>query len=766
MDSPRPDIPAPDDDGRPRAPDRPDPPDRSDHPTSIPIPLGRLEDLAAGRPVPASVQQAVASDPGLAARVAALRADNDLLAEFAAAIGPGGDRANGASPGSEADDPGVLPPADIVPGYRIESELGRGGQGVVYRATQVAARRPVALKLLARGVFAGDRQRRRLAREIEVLASLRHPGVVTVHDGGVTADGRPWLAMELVEGIRLDAAADAFRAMTAGNARRRDHRIARLVADVAAAVEAAHARGVMHRDLKPGNVLVDADDQPRVLDFGLARETQPGDSSITDAGSFLGTLLYAAPEQVQGDPSRIDVRADVFALGLILYESLSGERPWPTPTSLGDAVARTARPVTPLPQVAPGVDADLETIVIRCLAADPARRYPSAGHLREDLDRFLERRPIEARRDSRVYRARKLLQRRPLESATVAGLAVVLLAFAITSQWQSRRIAQRSEAYRGAAGAIVEAVASVTRDEEAGQLDHAAMLRRITDVVRESLPDDPELAIEARGALGLALLLEREHAAAALVLDEAIELAARHPEATDDAARAELLHTLGRVQYATGDFDAAIDAYTQALVHRRTVADSPDRKAALGMTMAHLAACHRRLGNLAAAEPLYRDALAVTLQARGPDHLDTAKRRNSLGVYLTDAGRDDEAADVFRDLRDQFARAGELRTTGGATASFNLGRCLTRLGRHAEAGTALADALAVRLELDPAADRTIGRVHLELARLRHAEGRTDAATADILEARRRFRAAGPPAARELAEVDSLAAQFTAGAPDA
>jgi tetratricopeptide (TPR) repeat protein/predicted Ser/Thr protein kinase len=730
-----------------------------DRPTSIP--LDRLEDLAAGRAVPDAVRRAVDGDPDLAARVAALRADNDLLAEFAAAIDPAGDRAGPDGAGGGGGDDDALPPADIVPGYRIESELGRGGQGVVYRATQITARRPVALKLLARGVFAGDRQRRRLAREIEVLASLRHPGVVTVHDGGVTDDGRPWLAMELVEGIRLDAAADAFRAQTAGHPRRRDRRIARLVADVAAAVEAAHARGVMHRDLKPGNVLVDADDQPRVLDFGLAREIQPGDSSITDAGAFLGTLLYAAPEQVQGDPARIDVRADVFALGLILYESLSGERPWPTPTSLGDAVARTARPVTPLPRVAPGVDADLETIVIRCLAADPDRRYPSAGHLREDLERFLARRPIEARRDSRVYRARKLVQRRPLESATVAGLAIVLLAFAFTSQWQARRIAQRSDAYRGAAGAIVEAVASVTRDEEAGRLDHAAMLRRITDVVREGLPDDPELAIEARGALGLALLLEREHAAAALVLDEAIELARQHPEATDDAARAELLHTLGRVHYATGDFEAATDAYTQALALRRTVADSPDREAALGMTMAHLAACHRRRGDLAAAEPLYRDALAVTLHARGPDHLDTAKRRNSLGVYLTDAGRDDEAADVFRDLRDQFARAGELRTTGGATASFNLGRCLSRLGRHDEAEAALAEALAARRELDPGADRAIGRVHLELARLHHAEGRADAATADILEARRRFRAAGPPAAGELAETETLARRITA-----
>lgn len=691
-----------------------------------------LERLAAGGEVPADIRERIERDPELAARVESIRADNDLLGEFAAVA------ARTSTPTGPA-------PHEPVPGYLVVDELGRGGQGVVYRAEQKATRRPVALKLLARGVFAGDRERRRLAREIEVLASLRHPAVVTVHDGGVTDDGRPWLAMELVEGRRFDEAAAALRASTSGRPRERDRVVARLVRDVAAGIEAAHARGVMHRDLKPGNVLVDAAGAPHVLDFGLAREAGDGETSISEGGGFMGTLRYAAPEQIAGDPAAIDVRADVFALGMLLHEALAGRRPWPDPSNLEEAVARVRRTPEPLRRAARGAAPDLETIALRCLAGQPDRRYPSAGHVREELDRFLDRRPITARRDSTTYRLRMLVRRRPVEAAATMTIAVLLIAFAVTAGWQAARLADRSARYREAASTIVAAIAEVKRDEETGLPDLADLLEQIAGVIETRLPDDPAVGIRARRELGAALLLERRLDTAERLLRDAVTIDDGHPGAVDARERSEVLHALGQVLYAQGRFEDATAIYTEALAWRRRTGTDAEDTVATARTMAHLAACHRVQRHWPEAGRLYREALALTESVRPADDLDVLKRRNSYAVFLTDRGRFGPAVEQLRTLEASFRRTDRVRTTGGGTCLVNLARGLVALGDFEAAAAAAAEAHAIRLEIDPADDRRVGQSLALLGRIDLERGLPAEAITRLDAAIMRLEAAGGPA---------------------
>lgn len=685
--------------------------------------------------------EAIEADPNLRAQVDRIRADNALLGDLLVAAGSaGGDAASPSGPnaaGSRATPPPgaaanhgeATTPAtrEPVAGYVVSGELGRGGQGIVYRATQTATRRAVALKMLTRGAFAGDRERRRLEREIEVLAGLRHPGVVTVFDGGVTPGGRAWLAMELVEGRRLDAASADLRAAAgpSGRGRDRDRSVATLIRDVTAAVEAAHRLGVMHRDLKPGNVLVDDAGAPRVLDFGLARPVRGGDHAVTETGAILGTLVYAAPEQLAAAPGGVDVRADVFALGVMLFEALAGTRPWPNPTSLADAVERGRTEIAPPSRSIDGLDRDLETIIMRCLAVDPARRYPTAGHLREDLDRFLASRPVLARRESRLHRVRLFVRRHPLASA--AATAVVGLA--IVSTVMSVRYARALDRNRSFTASLMDMVDATVRDESNEAVNMADVLEAMGGTMREKLPDEPQLRFRMLSTLARAEFDAREYVDAVRTAREALEAGEQAGES--DVQLARLHDLLGRVHYAAGDITAAVAAYEAAIPGRIAGAVDADGRAALAQTQAHLGASHRRRGDLDAARPLYREALATTIAVRGAGHLDTAKRRNGYGVLLISLGRDAEAAVQFASVHEiMLATEGDVHI-GTATAAHNLGRMLGNLGELAAAEAHLDAALAAKVALDPDDHVNIGRTLIERGRVRRLAGRSDDALVDL-----------------------------------
>ena len=328
-----------------------------------------------------------------------------------------------------------------IPGYEIIRVLGRGGQGTVSEAIQTATSRRVALKVISAD-STDSAGWSRFQREVHLLARLNHPHLVTVYDSGQT-NGSFFYAMELVEGRPLDAYVDEV------GLEQRD--TLALFAKVCAAVHAAHQRGVIHRDLKPANILVDADGQPRILDFGLARSTLTGErdlpttTAVTNDGGFFGTIKWASPEQVSRSPDDVDVRSDVYSLGVILYQLLTTAPPYDTTGSLCESVDNIVNTVPEQPSMLDRtISDDVESIVLRCLTKEPERRYGAVGELAADVRRYLAGEPIEAKRDSRLYVLRKtLLRHRVLASA--AGLALLIgIGFGIVMAvlYQQARAAQ------------------------------------------------------------------------------------------------------------------------------------------------------------------------------------------------------------------------------------------------------------------------------------------------------------------------------------
>jgi serine/threonine-protein kinase len=307
------------------------------------------------------------------------------------------------------------PPAGSVPaGYEILGELGRGGMGVVYRAKQRALNRVVALKMILAGSHAGRDERARLLAEAEAIARVKHPGIVQVYDFG-ELHGLPYLCLELCEGGSLaDRLRDAPLAPRAA---------AEMAERVARAVQAAHEAGVVHRDLKPGNVLIGADGLPRVTDFGLSRRIDGDSQSVT--GAVLGTPSYMAPEQARGEKG-VGPAADVWALGAILYECLTGRPPFKAASVVDTMRQVTEDEPVPLRRLSSRAPTDLETVCHKCLQKDPARRYASAGDAADDLRRWLEGRPITARPVGPLGRLWRWCRREPLTAALVSAVLAAL----------------------------------------------------------------------------------------------------------------------------------------------------------------------------------------------------------------------------------------------------------------------------------------------------------------------------------------------------
>lgn len=335
--------------------------------------------------------------------------------------------------------------------YEILGELGRGGMGVVYRARQVKADRLVALKVIASGSSASPVRIERFRTEVRAVANLDHPNIVPVYEVG-EHDGRAYFSMKLIEGKTLAAAiaeGESQIAFQAGKSPRefRDslHRIARLMAVLAHTVHYAHERGVLHRDLKPGNVLLDAGGTPHLTDFGLAKIIE-SESGITRTQDLMGTPNYMAPEQARGKSREITTAADVYGLGAILYELLTGRPPFQeaTPMAILHDLLHSA-PVPPSSFLS-GAARDPETICLKCLEKEPRRRYPTAAALADDLERFARGEPIHARPASRAEKFVSWCRREPRLASLAAALVIVFgLGFAgVVWQWRrAEHTAQR-----------------------------------------------------------------------------------------------------------------------------------------------------------------------------------------------------------------------------------------------------------------------------------------------------------------------------------
>lgn len=308
-------------------------------------------------------------------------------------------------------------PAVEVPGYEVLEELGRGGMGVVYRARQTRLEREVALKMVRPDGMDDREMVARLLSEARAVARLKHPNIVQIFAVG-DHDGRPFIEMEYLEGGSLGRLLDG-RPWPARDA-------ARLIERLALAISEAHRLGIVHRDLKPGNVLFSADGTVKIADFGLAKLLDR-DSDLTRSEQLLGSPSYMPPEQTHGSKSPLPARADIYSLGAILYELLTGRPPFRGNTVLQTLEqVRSSDPVPPA-RLVPQIPKDLETICLKCLVKEPARRYESAAALAEDLRRFLEDRPILARRVGPVELACRRLRRYPVVAALVAALMVSLI---------------------------------------------------------------------------------------------------------------------------------------------------------------------------------------------------------------------------------------------------------------------------------------------------------------------------------------------------
>ncbi len=329
--------------------------------------------------------------------------------------------------------------------YEILGVLGEGGMGTVYKAQQDQPRRTVALKVVRVG-YMSPQMLRRFEHESQVLGRLQHSGIAQVYEAVTVADERgnpvPFFAMEFIRGDPLTAYANRKQL---GTRERLD-----LIARICDAVYHAHQKGVIHRDLKPGNILVDESGQPKVLDFGVARAT---DSDIqqttlqTDIGQLIGTPQYMSPEQASGDPDALDTRSDVYALGVISYELLTGRRPYDLSGKMIHETSRILSEEEPtrLSSLDPTLRGDVETIVAKALEKDKARRYQSAEALAGDIRRYLKDEPIAARPASTWYQLAKFSKR---NRALVGGVVVsffILVSGIVGTAWQARVAERRAD---------------------------------------------------------------------------------------------------------------------------------------------------------------------------------------------------------------------------------------------------------------------------------------------------------------------------------
>src|SRR5438876_7917247 len=310
--------------------------------------------------------------------------------------------------------------------YEVLEEIGRGGQGVVYRAHQKSLNRIVALKVIGLGPWATETHLKRFRREAEAAASLEHPGIVPIHEVG-ERDGSCYFSMKFVEGGQLDEVVRRTPIST--------RQAAELIAKVARTVHYAHEHGILHRDIKPGNNLLDAKGEPHLTDFGLARLVE-SESTVTRTLEVLGTPSYMAPEQAAGNNSKLTNATDVYGLGAVLYQLLTGHPPFAGGTTY-ETIKLLLETEPRSPRLwNPKVDRDLSTICLKCLEKDPQRRYSSALALAGDLERWLRHEPIQARRTGVGGRGKKWLQRNPTVAAVVT-LSLALIAAVGVIVWNS-----------------------------------------------------------------------------------------------------------------------------------------------------------------------------------------------------------------------------------------------------------------------------------------------------------------------------------------
>ncbi len=752
------------------------------------------------------VRRACASDEALRAEVAHLLEAAESADTLFEELAPGAPSAAGPGPDE------TLEAGARIGAYRLERLIGEGGMGAVYAAERADGQfeQRVAIKVVHPSQIRAGALIQRFLRERQILARLEHPHIARLYDGGVTEGGRPYLVMEYVDGVPITEYCDARRL----SVRER----LRLFGDVGRAVQYAHGQLVIHRDLKPSNILVAADGEVKLLDFGIAKLLEEDvEATATRTGGRLLTPAYAAPEQIRGGD--VSTATDVYQLGVLLYELLTGRRPHATEDrtpfeieravceeepgrpsrSLTDGAAAARR--TEPDALARALSGDLDTVILKALDKEPARRYAGAGELVDDTDRFLAGLPVTARPATATYRARKFAARHRVGVALSSLFVLVLAGYAVTVTAQARQIALERDRARTEA-ARAEQVTTVFADLFEGADPFAEEIQggadvRVSDVlehgavrVRDELSDQPEVQARLLEVIGVVYLNLGRYEEAEPLFRESLAVyeglggppdAARGEvtaylaellqetgeiEASDSLFRAALeiqravlppndpalASTLtrfgGLLWFNMGDYDGADTVFREALAIRRTALDrdDPDLTSSLN-SMANL--LHSQ-GDYAGAEPFYREAIELYREQLG-EHPNVAIVESNFAALLRDKGDYEEAEAVQREALEMHRRTQGERNIDVALGLGALGSILLERGRWAEADSALQAGLEQQLEIFDPGNPYVVRTRHYIARLRIAQGRHDEARALLEELREAYVAAFPPGHFALAD---------------
>ncbi|MDY7108720.1 MAG: tetratricopeptide repeat protein [Planctomycetota bacterium] len=596
--------------------------------------------------------------------------------------------------------------------YEITRCIHEGGQGIVYEARQVSTDRPVAIKLLLHGQYASRQQRRRFEREIDLVAHLDHPHIVPVFDSGLTEDDRLFLVMRYVDGMPLNR----YIAEQAPPI----PRILELFAKIARAVGYAHQRGVIHRDLKPNNILIDADGEPHLLDFGLAKtreDLEDAERSMqTQAGEFIGTLAYAAPEQVSGDPHAVDLRSDVYALGVILFEALTGRHPYPVDGRLAAIVRNIldrapARPSS----IRRDIDGELDAIVGKMLSKEKERRYQNVTGLLRDLANYETGRPLEARGDSTLYVLGKTLRRHrvPVAAACIVFLALIAATVISTVFWRQSVLEERrasialsqAELEADKASTINTFLLDMLASADPGRQGRDVTVREVLDdaeaLLGDSFGNQPRIEVAVRHTIGNTYLTLGLADTAEAQVKRAVDIST-DVAGEDDPATLGALGVLGLIYIEQGRFAEAETILLRTLELQRKVIGEEDPRTLA--TLNNVGLLYDRQGRSEEAEPIWRQTLELRRRILGEEHPETLLSISNLGWLYSGQGRLEEAEallDSAYELR--------LRTLGPEhpdtlKAGTTLGHLYNRLGRFEEAEARLE-------EVYPVQRRVLGEEH-------------------------------------------------------
>ncbi|MBT4584685.1 MAG: serine/threonine protein kinase [Phycisphaerae bacterium] len=596
----------------------------------------------------------------------------------------------------------------------IKRIIGSGGMGTVYEAVQDSPRRRVALKMMKRGITSRSATRR-FEFESQTLARLKHQGVAQVYEAGTHDDGEggvPYFVMEYVANAKpITVFAQEKKLGTRGRVD--------LFSKVCDAIQHGHLKGIVHRDLKPGNILVDSNGQPKIIDFGVARSTD-SDLAITtlqtDVGQLIGTLQYMSPEQCEADPSDIDIRSDVYALGVILYELLTDNLPYDIRrVAIHEAVriVREERP-TRLSSLNKHLSGDIETIAHKALQKERDHRYQSATALKEDVLHYLNDEPINARPPGALDYIRRFVKKHTAAAISIASIFLILICavfvisnYAVKVEKQRVKLAQEIER----AEAVKEFVASMLSSVDpavAGKMDKELMthvLDSAADSIVEGFENQPLVEAELRKIIGAAYLDISRYADAKPHLQEAINLYNNH----DDLVRINntmigiSLHSLsariqlGRLHYLAGDYAKSEKLLKESLdLSTNSLGEDHSVTLEANTQMADLL---NRQGKYDESEIFINKVLSTQRKTLGNDHKKTISTLHNLGVVYFGQGKYDEALPCFRESLDAQQKHFGEEHPSTLNSMLNLGNVLFSMKNYVEAKPILLKVLDLNRQI-------------------------------------------------------------------